>query len=79
MTESLFGSWINGQPSVSYKVGFQLRTSDVHLDVNIVARDDRLTPYGADLDFDVDDAERLCANVDLHEAGVDRLVELAEA
>ena len=52
---------------------------DEHFDVDVVTRDDGLTAYGADLDFDVDDAERLCADVDLDEAGVDRLVELSEA
>ena len=50
----------------------------VHLDVDIVARDDLLTADGNNLDLDVDDADVLCAGVDLHQAGVDRLVELAE-
>ena len=50
-----------------------------HLDVDVVARDDLLAANGADLDLDVDDFERLGADVDLHEARVDGLVELAEA
>jgi hypothetical protein len=40
---------------------------------------DALPPNRADLDFDVDDLERLGADVDLHETGVDGLVKLPEA
>lgn len=39
---------------------------------------DHLTSDRADLDLDVDNAQRFRANVDLDEAGVHRLVELAE-
>jgi hypothetical protein len=56
-----------------------VKNDDVHLDVDIVASDDALPTDGDDLDFDVYDAERLGADVDLGQAGVDRLVELAEA
>lgn len=44
---------------------------DSHLDVNVITRDDLLSADGADLDLDVNDAERLCADVDLDKAGVD--------
>ena len=50
----------------------------VHLNVDIVARDDLLAANGHDLDLDVDDADILSAGVDLHQTGVDRLVELAK-
>lgn len=40
---------------------------------------DALPANGADLDFDVDDLQRLCADIDLHETRVDRLVELSES
>lgn len=49
-----------------------------HFDVDVVARDDLLPTDGDDLDLDVDDAHGLRAGVDLHQAGVDGLVELAE-
>ena len=56
-----------------------MREYYAHFDIDVVARDDLLPANGADLDLDVDDAEGLGANVDLHETGVDRLVELSEA
>ena len=37
-----------------------------------------LAANGADLNFDIYDAERLCANVDLDETWVHRFVELSE-
>jgi hypothetical protein len=37
-----------------------------------------LSSNGANLDFDVDNAKRLCADVDLDQPRVHRLVELAE-
>ena len=46
---------------------------DVHLDVDIVARDDSLAADGRNLDLDVDNTEALCAYVDLDQARVDRL------
>ncbi len=52
---------------------------NVHFHVHVVACDDLLPANGADLDLHVDDAERLCANVDLHETRVDGLVEFSEA
>ena len=51
----------------------------VHFDVDVVAGDDLLAANGADLNLDVDNTERLGADVDLHKSRVDRLVELAEA
>ena len=50
----------------------------VHLNVHVVASDDCLTPNWANLNLHVDNLERLCADVDLYKARVDRLVELAE-
>lgn len=52
---------------------------NVHFDVDIVASNDDLPANGDYLDFDVDNTERLGADVDLDQARVDRLVELAEA
>ena len=40
---------------------------------------DSLPPNGTDLNFDVDDTERLCANVDLNQPRVHGFVELSEA
>ena len=54
------------------------KNGGVHLDVDIVSRDDLLAANGHDLDLDVDDADVLRAGVDLHQTGVHRLVELAE-
>lgn len=53
-------------------------SSDVHLNVDIIAGDDFLPSNRADLDLDVDDTKRLRADVDLDETWVDRFVELAE-
>ena len=38
-----------------------------------------LAANGTDLNFDIHDAERLCANVDLDETWVHRFVELSES
>jgi len=40
---------------------------------------DGLPPNGTDLNFDVDDTERLGANVDLNQPGVYGFVEVSEA
>jgi hypothetical protein len=40
---------------------------------------DSLSANGADLDLDVDDTQGLCADVDLDQTGIDRLVELTES
>ena len=40
---------------------------------------DCLPPNGTDLNFDVDDTERLCANVDLNQPRVHGFVEVSEA
>ena len=47
--------------------------------MDIVPSDDCLATNGTNLDFDVDPTQRLGADVDLDETGVDRLVELSEA
>ncbi len=52
---------------------------NVHFDVDIVASNDDLPANGDYLDFDVHNTERLGADVDLDQARVDRLVELAKA
>lgn len=52
---------------------------NVHFDVDIVSRDDRLPTNGTNLDLDVDSAQRLCADVDFDETRVDRPVELSKA
>ena len=72
MTESLGGAWVSVCAAGREEGG-------VHLDVDIVARDDLLAANGHDLNLDVDDADVLRAGVDLHQTGVHRLVELAEA
>ena len=54
-------------------------TGDIHFDVDIVARDDRLTTDRADLDLHIDNTERLGADIDLNKTGVHGLVELPEA
>jgi len=51
----------------------------VDFDVDIVASNDDLPANGDYLDFNVHNTERLRADVDLNQARVDRLVELAEA
>ena len=56
-----------------------MRNYYAHFDIDVVARDDLLPANGADLDLDVDNAEGLGADVNLHETGIHRLVELAEA
>ena len=58
---------------------FDMKKRDIHLDVYVVAGNDGLSSNWADLDFDVDNTEGLCADVDLDETRVDRLVELSEA
>ena len=55
-----------------------MASGDVHFDINVVSCDHLLTTDGANLDFDIDDAERLCADVDLYKSWIDGLVELAE-
>lgn len=60
------------------RVGFR-GGSNVHFDVDVVASDDGLPTDGNDLDFDVHDAKRFGADVDLDQARIDRLVELAKA
>ena len=62
-----------GDPSAK---GHERRSEDAHLDVDVVTRDDLLPPNGADLDLNVDDTQRLRANVDLNKTRVDCLVEL---
>jgi hypothetical protein len=52
---------------------------NVHFNVDIVSSDDSLPANGDYLDFDVYDAERLGADVDLDQAWVNGLVELTEA
>jgi hypothetical protein len=52
---------------------------NVHFDVDIVASNDDLPANGDYLDFDVHNMERLSADVDLDQAQVNHLVELAEA
>jgi len=51
----------------------------IHFDVHVVPSDDGLSANGNDLDFDVHDAKRLGADIDLDQTRVDRLVELAKA
>lgn len=51
----------------------------LHFDVDVVAGDDRLSSNRAYLNLDVHNTERLGADVDLDQAGVDGLVELTEA
>ena len=51
----------------------------LHFDVHIVASDDRLSANRNDLYFDVHDTQRFAANVDLDQAWIDSLIELAEA
>ena len=50
----------------------------LHFDVDVVAGDDRLSSNRAYLNLDVHNTERLGADVDLDQAGVDGLVELSE-
>ena len=74
MTESLeerkgFNVW----------VGSRSESGNVHLNVDVVARDDLLSANCANLNLDIHNAEGLRANVDLHETGVDGLVELSES
>jgi hypothetical protein len=52
---------------------------DIHLDVDIITSDDRLPTDGDNLDFNVYDAKRLGADIDLDQAWIDCLVELTEA
>lgn len=49
-----------------------------HFDINIITSDDGLPANGADLNFDVDNPQVFCADIDLYETRVDRLVEVAE-
>ena len=51
----------------------------LHFDVHIVASDDRLSANRNDLYFDVHDTQRFAADVDLDQAWIDGLIELAEA
>jgi hypothetical protein len=51
----------------------------VHFDIHVVTSDDGLTANGNDLDFHINHAKRLGADVDLGQSRIDCLVELAEA
>jgi hypothetical protein len=55
-----------------------VRDVEIHFDVDVVTCDDGLSSNRADLDFDVDDAERLGTDINLNETRVDGLVELSE-
>lgn len=50
----------------------------IHLNVDIVSGNDSLPSNSAYLNFDVDNAEPFCTNVDLNKARIYRLVELSE-
>lgn len=52
---------------------------DVHIDRNIITSNNILATNGSDLNLHVYDLERLCADVYLNKAGVNCLIELAEA
>lgn len=52
---------------------------DVHFNVDVIPGDDLLSADGADLDLDINNTQRLGADVDLDESWVDRLVKLSKA
>ena len=39
----------------------------------------RLSSYGSDLDLDIDNLQRLCANIDVYKSWVHCTVEMAES
>jgi len=51
----------------------------VNFDVDVITSDDCLSSDWANLNLDVDDAQRFSADIDLNQTGVDRLVELSKA
>ena len=51
---------------------------DSHLNVYVVPCDNLLSANWADLDLDIDHPQRLGADIDLHKARINRLVELSE-